>query len=571
MDAMRVSFCLTVGFLIYFVQSSRSEENVSFGKAATQSSDHGIRLNASRAVDGCLNRELRNSGCCSHTDPRDLKEAWWQVDLGSLSTISYITIYHRSDFDSRSRFAGYQLYMSNTTDWSLGVLCYEDRSNTKAQVQMVVTHQCPYVAQYVTIYIYRGNPKRYVWYESRAILELCEVQVFGCPIDKHGNGTCDQTCSDNCYGGNCDASTGQCFYCPSEMRGSMCDLDCSSNCKDRVCDKDSGYCEECIPGKYGNSCEQDCTSNCKDGVCAKDTSHCYKCIPGKYGNSCGQDCSSNCKDGVCVKDTGHCDGCILGKRGDICELDCPVNCQDSKCAQHTGYCSACITGRHGDFCLNTCPNNCLDNTCEKNNGQCLGKYGANCDLDCSEHCNNSVCMQISGQCKECVAAKYGSTCEQNCPPDCKDNVCSINEGKCLHCTTGRYGETCTFTCPVTCKEFMCDQQTGQCLDCYPGKYGVVCGADCPVTCQDNICNKDNGECLTIGTDNRLIVIAVLAVICGLMLVVFITLEICLFRKIRNKKGSSHKNVEPCDPDRTYTTLSGSQEVHPNVYEMIDTK
>ncbi|XP_021366039.1 cell death abnormality protein 1-like isoform X4 [Mizuhopecten yessoensis] len=543
MDAMRVSFCLTVGFLIYFVQSSRSEENVSFGKAATQSSDHGIRLNASRAVDGCLNRELRNSGCCSHTDPRDLKEAWWQVDLGSLSTISYITIYHRSDFDSRSRFAGYQLYMSNTTDWSLGVLCYEDRSNTKAQVQMVVTHQCPYVAQYVTIYIYRGNPKRYVWYESRAILELCEVQVFGCPIDKHGNGTCDQTCSDNCYGGNCDASTGQCFYCPSEMRGSMCDLDCSSNCKDRVCDKDSGYCEECIPGKYGNSC--------------------------------GQDCSSNCKDGVCVKDTGHCDGCILGKRGDICELDCPVNCQDSKCAQHTGYCSACITGRHGDFCLNTCPNNCLDNTCEKNNGQCLGctsgKYGANCDLDCSEHCNNSVCMQISGQCKECVAAKYGSTCEQNCPPDCKDNVCSINEGKCLHCTTGRYGETCTFTCPVTCKEFMCDQQTGQCLDCYPGKYGVVCGADCPVTCQDNICNKDNGECLTIGTDNRLIVIAVLAVICGLMLVVFITLEICLFRKIRNKKGSSHKNVEPCDPDRTYTTLSGSQEVHPNVYEMIDTK
>ncbi|XP_069127221.1 uncharacterized protein [Argopecten irradians] len=206
MAPRKIAF-LQIYLYMFFVHQTRSEENLSLGKSAVQSNSYSAHY-ASKAVDGCFKQTIE-SGCCSHTAP-DQKQAWWQVDLGSRATISYITIYYRDERKSQ-RFAGYQLYLSNITDYRNGVLCYEDTSNSLTEVELVITHQCPYTAQYVTIYNYRNNPRRHDWYSVDAFLELCEVQVYGCPRRTYGYGDCNEICSDNCYLHNCHATNGSCF------------------------------------------------------------------------------------------------------------------------------------------------------------------------------------------------------------------------------------------------------------------------------------------------------------------------------------------------------------------------
>ncbi|XP_033738929.1 multiple epidermal growth factor-like domains protein 10 isoform X2 [Pecten maximus] len=478
--------CLII-FLVF--TTIRSEENLALSKAASQSSDIGNgRWPASGAVDGCEETDVF-SDCCSHTDIRVSKTAWWRVDLGQISTIDTIRIVYRDNF--QQRLAGYQLYVSNTTTLPTdGVLCYEDTSSTNSSVQLVVTHQCPYVGRYVTVYNYRNNPKRYNWYSDDALLELCEVQVFGCPVGMYGNGDCNQVCPASCYGRNCNSKTGSCIYCIQGKYGNTCENDCSTNCKDSLCSNESGFCFECIHGKFGNACDQVCSVSCKEGFCAKDTGYCHGCVDGKFGNSCGQQCSVNCKDRLCAKYTGYCNNeCIIGKHGENCDQDCSVNCRDR---------------------------------CTRDNATCIG------------------------------------------------------------CIAGRYGVTCSLTCPVTCKDFICNQQTGHCLDCYPGKYGVVCGADCPDKCTDNICSKDNGRCLTTGSrnteqssaDSNMIIIAVLATVCGLQLAALITTVIYHLRYRQKRKNSSNTGTdikeEQSVPDTGYTSISPRQEETSHVYEMVVT-
>ncbi|XP_033739264.1 fucolectin-3-like [Pecten maximus] len=164
--------------LFLVLNGVRSEGNLALSKTATQSSNHndGYWL-ASAAVDGCLKTWI-DPGCCTHTLGGSRKIAWWRVDLGQMSTINTIRILYRNDF--QQRLAGFQLYVSNTTDSPTdGVLCYQDTSSSRSAVQLDQTHQCPYVGRYVTVYNYRNNPKRYSWYSDYAVLELCEVQVFG--------------------------------------------------------------------------------------------------------------------------------------------------------------------------------------------------------------------------------------------------------------------------------------------------------------------------------------------------------------------------------------------------------
>ncbi|XP_021364981.1 uncharacterized protein LOC110457862, partial [Mizuhopecten yessoensis] len=209
MATKRAVLCRNVCLILFIlIRKTRSEANVALVKAAEQSSNTNTKWVASKVVDGCTEITI-GSDCCTHTKG-DQKQVWWRVDLGQLMTINSITIYYRGGF--QHRLAGYQLYLSNTTESpTQGVLCYEDKSSEKDQVQLLVTHQCPYVARYVTVYNYRNNPKRYNWYEDFAILELCEVQVFGCQVGRYGNGDCNNQCSDSCYGGNCNSTTGACF------------------------------------------------------------------------------------------------------------------------------------------------------------------------------------------------------------------------------------------------------------------------------------------------------------------------------------------------------------------------
>ncbi|XP_033729642.1 uncharacterized protein LOC117318796 [Pecten maximus] len=230
-----------VVILVLFVifNTVRSERNVALNKATEQSSEFGGGKHvASNVVDGCLTDF--DAGCCTHTASGQ-NTAWWRVDLGDLMTITRIKIYYKDNF--QNRLAGYQLYVSNSTSTPTGgVLCYEDTSSTRNAVQLVVTHQCPYVGRYVTVYNHRNNPKRHDWYSEYAILMLCEVQVFGCQVGKYGDGNCNSLCPPACYGGNCNSTTAACFYCFKGKYGVFCNSDCPANCKNSLCTKDAGTC-----------------------------------------------------------------------------------------------------------------------------------------------------------------------------------------------------------------------------------------------------------------------------------------------------------------------------------------
>ncbi|XP_069128361.1 uncharacterized protein [Argopecten irradians] len=234
-------------FIVY--QGIRSEQNVALSKPSEQSSDQGRPdLVASKVVDGCLDRKMDN-GCCTHTQGSGPKTAWWRVDMKELMTINSITITYTNTVERRDRLAGYHLYISNTTSTPQdGTLCYVDTSSTIDEVQLVVTHQCPFVGRYVTVYNYRTEPLRQSWYYQYALLELCELQVWGCPSA--------------CYGGNCNSTTGACFYCFTGTYGDFCNMTCPANCKDNACEKDTGTCVETdIYSKSGLFC---CISNARD-------------------------------------------------------------------------------------------------------------------------------------------------------------------------------------------------------------------------------------------------------------------------------------------------------------------
>ncbi|XP_021370698.1 protein draper-like [Mizuhopecten yessoensis] len=291
------------------------------------------------------------------------KQVWWRVDLGQSITIQYITIYYRAT--TGYRFGGYSLYVSNSTNHIEGILCYQDN---RSNVNVNPTHLCPYVAQYVTVYNHREEPKRHDWYSNDAILELCEVQVFGCQIGSYGNQSCNNPCPESCYGGNCNAITGSCFYCFPGMFGEVCEQNCSANCNS-TCEKDTGHCIGCIPGKRGDLCDANCPVNCV--ACEQTSEKCFGCIPDKRGDLCDANCPVNCV--TCEQTSEKCFECVNGKYGDVCDIDCSDTCTNKSCTKGNGYCLAgCIPGKKGNLCDTSCSSNCA--TCDQTSEQCYGNY-----------------------------------------------------------------------------------------------------------------------------------------------------------------------------------------------------
>ncbi|XP_033739161.1 cell death abnormality protein 1-like [Pecten maximus] len=476
--------------LVFIVPATRPESNVAFTGTARQSSDEQSKWGAGRAINNCTTQTVA-SLCCSHTKAKKFKKAWWRVDLGQTRTIQYITIYYRGG--AGYRFGGYSLYLSNTTSYTQGVLCYKDNSSLASDVDLIPTHQCPYVAQYVIVYNQRDTPKKYDWYDDYAVLELCEVQVFGCPTGKYGNGNCKIPCSQSCFGGNCNSVSGSCFYCFAGKYGDFCQMPCTENCNN-TCEKNSGHCIGCIAGKTGDLCDTDCPVNC---ITCNQTfaTQCYECVNGMHGETCHLACSDSCKDKTCMKDNGYCLECITGKYGNTCGSDCSINCKDRKCIKSDGHCLECVDGKHGDMCESDCSNNCENKLCKKD-GNCFacipGKKGNLCDSNCPSNC--VTCHQTSDQCFECVVGKYGNSCENNCSENCKDKTCMKSNGHCVECISGKYDPTCSEDCLGLCKDNTCQRDNGYCTDCPQGKYGSLCEKSCSWNCLENECDASSGFC-----------------------------------------------------------------------------
>ncbi|XP_069125778.1 receptor-type tyrosine-protein phosphatase kappa-like isoform X4 [Argopecten irradians] len=511
------------------LRTIRPESNMAINKPANQSSGTHHTWVASKVVDGCVKTDI-GANCCTHTNATGPKTVWWQVDLSQPTTINSISIYYRAGYGAR--FAGYHLYVSNTTDIPPDrILCYEDKSSTNASVQLIITHQCPYVGRYVTVYNYRNDTKRYPWYDNYAVLELCEVQVWGCPVGTYGDGNCNSACSGNCNGGNCNATTGDCFCCVSGTYGHECENTCSMNCNGMACAQDTGRCTVCIPtwygdmcnlkcpqscsetscdrtsgncfgclsGTYGNKCEKSCSMNCKELLCERNFGRCTDCITGRYGDTCDRICSNNCNGNVCERDNGHCSDCVSGTYGLMCENSCSSNCNAMLCDRTSGRCADCITGRYGDTCDQICSNNCKGNVCERNNGHCSdcvsGTYGLMCENSCSSNCNAMLCDRTSARCADCITGRYGDTCDQICSNNCTGNVCERNNGHCSDCVSGTYGLMCENSCSSNCNAKLCDRTSGRCADCVSEQYGETCDISCPESCNGTTCGRNDGHCL----------------------------------------------------------------------------
>ena len=79
-----------------------------------------------------------------------------------------------------SRFLGFSLYVSNTTNKSDGILCFQDNIFTLSTIPAVFNTICPVQGQYVIYYNERSPNKTYPdEYSTYAYNELCEVEVIG--------------------------------------------------------------------------------------------------------------------------------------------------------------------------------------------------------------------------------------------------------------------------------------------------------------------------------------------------------------------------------------------------------
>eukprot|EP00105_Crassostrea_gigas_P042813 XP_019926961.1 PREDICTED: uncharacterized protein LOC109619993 [Crassostrea gigas] len=242
------------------------------------------RYDVSNAVDGRKSDLRWGGGQCAVSKYKQTATLW--VNLTSIHRIHHITIYFRTennDFWFRKYITadllGFSVYFSNTTDRLQGTLCFKDNNFTKDTLPSVFTKNCFVHGQYVINYNERlpgvVYPGGYYWSVS---IQLCEVEVYGCPVA-------------GCYGSN------NTFPCP--------DVNCQN------CHMETGTCQGCKPGYMyqGHRCELECDK-------------------GWYGIGCNETCGHCRNESQCSNDNGTCEaGCDAGFTGDQC-----------KTCEYTGIC-----------------------------------------------------------------------------------------------------------------------------------------------------------------------------------------------------------------------------------------
>lgn len=237
-------------------------------------------LDASNAVDG-RKTDLSFIGgqCTQSANYKD--EAIWRVDLGVVLGIHHITIYYktdnvawRPDHGYVSRFLGFSVYISNTTDRNDGVVCFKDDYFTKYTIPSVITLNCTHHSKYVIYYNNRTSSILPPYYSQYAYNELCEFEVYGCPTADYYGENCSLPCSPHCINSRCHIETGHCFGCEDGYQGMTCE-------------------EQCDDGTFGKFCGSIC-GHCQDGeTCGKETGACpYGCQSGYKGIYCNQTCQT---------------------------------------------------------------------------------------------------------------------------------------------------------------------------------------------------------------------------------------------------------------------------------------
>ena len=152
-------------------------ENVALGKSTKQSSKYGYGTSG-RAVDEDLSTDRGpwTNGSITHT--RKDKNAWWEIDLGEVYTISEITYKGRTDCCKDRLSNAYVLvsekpFISKKLDPNLKAPGVWNHFSSKYPDPKIKVEMEPVAGRYVRIQLKGTN-----------FLSLADVQIFGCPGDQ---------------------------------------------------------------------------------------------------------------------------------------------------------------------------------------------------------------------------------------------------------------------------------------------------------------------------------------------------------------------------------------------------
>ncbi|XP_078328732.1 uncharacterized protein LOC111112398 [Crassostrea virginica] len=375
-------------------------------------------IQAGNAVDGLRSNLSVLAGQCVISDNGKQNATLW-VNLGSIFSIHHMTIYYRTanapwgrNNGFVPRFLGFSLYVSNTTNKSDGILCFKDTNFNLDTIPAVFNTTCSLHGQYVIYYNERLAGKTYpAGYSNYAFNELCELEVFGCPVRGYYGFNCNIRCSTHCLS-DCHIETGNCQGCQPGYQGDRCDSECESGKYGDKCQSTCGFCmvpNQCshIDGVYLAGCAAGYT-----GSLCKTSQEKYECPLGTYGENCQSLCGSCLMQNQCSHIDGVCSGgCAAGYTGNLCKTKCKNSKYGSNCSETCGNCrdlSQChyINGS----CLNGCNPGYLGENC---NIECsIGFYGFECLQECSSFCKRSRdCHHVTGFCNDgCKTGWQGNNC-----------------------------------------------------------------------------------------------------------------------------------------------------------------
>ncbi|XP_062578481.1 tyrosine-protein kinase receptor Tie-2-like [Saccostrea cucullata] len=348
-------------------------DDLSTNKSASQSST-GVcspPCTATTAVDGNVQTCMKTLDIGGSSP---LKSVWWYVDLGDIKSIYGIRIQFQDyGADNRTmimrqqgRFAGFSLYVSNSTKKENGYRCYKDGPELPP---LDFNTTCVTQGRFVIFYNERLKGITYPtgYQTSNVFTELCEVTVTGC---KH----------------------------PS-IYGFGCDLSCPENCQERRCYIVNGSCLGCRPGWIGEFCNNSCPA-------------------GFYGLECRIPCIGQCRDSKpCNHNTGDCDeGCADGWTGTECSKQCPAETYGPDCIYNcSGHCVNGVScNRTTGSCNSGCKPGCTGEHCDK--ACSIGFYGLNCTKQCNNHCRHGInhCNHQDGHCDlGCQDGFIGLICNES--------------------------------------------------------------------------------------------------------------------------------------------------------------
>ncbi|XP_062597070.1 multiple epidermal growth factor-like domains protein 10 [Saccostrea cucullata] len=494
-------------------------ENLALNKPAWQAhnwSGKETEWGAWKAVDGQYsNRAAGGNQCTISADGQQIAE--WRVDLGRIVSISYIDICYRTD-NVRSpgafydRFAGFYLYVSNTTSKENGKRCFHELQNVNGTPSEDQRINCSVYGRFVIYFNQRIQGFHYPSYYSQyAYNELCEVKVFGCPVTGYYGENCTKTCPRNCQGQQCDANTGNCLNgCIEGFKGPHCSYFNLALRKPAWQENDYPHhslvwgAAKAVDGKYTDrsALGYQCTISADgkrtatwrvdlQGLFSISHIHIYY----RTGNSPSPGAFYQRFAGFFVyisndtsKDNGvlcfHEKQNISGSPIENQTLSCPFD------GRYVIYYNERRAGVHYPEYYSTFASNDL---CEFEVYGCPNSthYGKYCDQMCSDSCLGQRCNFLTGNClMGCSRGHKGPQCRQKCDGGMFGGSCSQ---KCGHC----YGKTqchhingsCLGGCSAGYIGSLCNKQ------CVVGTYGLKCNKTCGLCSDGSKCHHVNGSCV----------------------------------------------------------------------------